>query len=266
MIRFAPRVGDEAFACGESYENIGTPGVTIEPVDFRFYVHDVRLLKSNGDEVPVELDEDDLFQAKGIGFIDFEDGAGACNQGDAAMNTELKGVAPAGSYTGVAFTIGLPHELNHADLTTQPSPLNKSGLYWGWNMGHIFLTAVSSTNVASDEDAGTGDSDGGTATPGVNLHFTHVGATGCNGNPMGGEPVTVCSSENQAEIALSDFDYKTDVIAVDFAELKRGSDLAANIGCHSFSPNTCTEPFLRLGLDFATGGAASSAQSVFSVE
>lgn len=267
MIRFAPRVGSEAFACGQSYDDVGTPGVTIEPVDFRFYVHDVRLLTSAGNEVPVELDDVDLFQTEGVGFIDFEDGTGACNQGDAPTNDELRGSAPAGTYTGIKFKIGVPLALNHQDLATQPSPLNKSSLFWGWGFGHIFFAAVSNTIVEIDEDAGIDDTDGGTGLPpGINQHFTHIGATGCDGDPMGGEPVTTCTNENQAEVTLTGFDYESDAIAVDFAEVKRGSDVAANIGCHSFTADTCTAPFLRLGLDFATGDASSSAQTVFSVE
>ena len=107
---------------------------------------------------------------------------------------------------------------------------------------------------------------GGAGETGVNQHFTHVGATGCNGNPMEGEDVTECTNANQAVITLTGFDHESDVIAVDFAEVKRGSDVAANIGCHSFTDDTCTEPYLRLGLDFMTGDTASTAQTVFAVE
>jgi hypothetical protein len=117
-----------------------------------------------------------------------------------------------------------------------------------------------------DEDAGVDDEDGGTANPGFNQHFTHVGATGCDGDPMGGDPVTTCSSANRAEITLEDFDFNDQVITVDFAEVKRGSNLAANIGCHSFTADTCTAPFARLGLDFSTGAAGEEEQTVFGVE
>jgi uncharacterized repeat protein (TIGR04052 family) len=267
VINFGARVADAPFECGTAYSDIGTPARTAEPVDFRFYVYDVRLLTSLGNEVAVELDDDDVFQTDGVAMIDFEDGTGACNEGDAATNTELRGKAPAGEYTGIKFRIGVPQSINHADLTTQASPLNKSSLYWGWAMGHVFFAAVSRTMVdIVDEDGGVDDTDGGTGTPGINLHTTHVGATGCDGNPMGGEPVTQCASPNRAEITLPNFDHEAQTIIADFAEVKRGSDIAAGAGCHSFTANTCTAPFLRLGLSFATGEASGLAQTVFSVE
>lgn len=37
-LRFKPVVGDKSFACGQSYEGIGTPASKITPTDFRFYV------------------------------------------------------------------------------------------------------------------------------------------------------------------------------------------------------------------------------------
>ncbi|MFT3884164.1 MAG: hypothetical protein QM724_01665 [Flavobacteriales bacterium] len=43
--------------------------------------------------------------------------------------------APAGRYTGLRFGLGLPHDLNHTDITQidPNTPLgNNSGMYWTW--------------------------------------------------------------------------------------------------------------------------------------
>ncbi|MGI9627435.1 MAG: MbnP family protein, partial [Longimicrobiales bacterium] len=72
-INFQAQVNGAAFACGTSYDNVGTSNTTITPVDFRFYVHDVRLVTSAGSEVPVELTQDGQWQREGLALLDFED-------------------------------------------------------------------------------------------------------------------------------------------------------------------------------------------------
>lgn len=263
-LRFEGRVGSEPFACGTSYD-LGNPPRDAEPVDFRFYVHDVRLLTAEGTEVPLEMDTGD-HQAMGVALLDFEDATGACT-GDATMNTEITGTAPAGEYTGVVFRIGVPLELNHVDLTTLPAPLNRTSLFWGWRLGHLFLAAVSRTETigpampdAFDPDAGI---DAGTMLI-VTEHTTHVGSTMCVGNPEAGEPVTSCARPNRPEIRLTGFDPSSDAIAADFGEIKADVDVSG-ASCHSFSAD-CNFPFDALGLNWATGSVTSSTQTVFSVE
>lgn len=270
-IRFEARVGSEPFACGRSYANVGTPPREVSPVDFRFYVYGVRLLSASGQATEVALLQDGAWQYQSVAMLDFENHEGACDQGDAPMHTEVEGAVPAGDYTGVEFAIGIPPELNHADLSTQPSPLNKSSLFWSWNAGHIFFAATArATGVAggaADADAGAaldGDLDAGVDT--FIDHLTHLGATGCDGNPVGGVPVTMCSHENRPVYRFEQFDLTKQRIVADFGAVKRGSDVAASEGCHSFTPETCTAPFKQLGIDFASGELTPKTQTVFHVE
>jgi uncharacterized repeat protein (TIGR04052 family) len=273
-LRFAPKVGSAKFACGEVYPNVGTPGREIRPVDFRFYVHDVRLVTDAGDEAPVELAQDKTWQYENVALIDFEDGSGECNQGDDATHTKLTGTVAAGRYTGIKFKLGIPQALNHSDLSAQPSPLNKSSLFWGWNYGHVYFAATSRAEALVDEDAGvegdTGDAstdeDAGAGLQSINDHFTHIGATGCEGNPAAGMPIAKCTHANRPEYTLMGFDPGKSAVVVDFAEVKRDSDLAATSGCHSFTADTCTSPFDHLGIDFATGSSTPTTQTVFRVE
>ena len=59
-IRFKAVVGAEDFACGRSYHGIGVTKSTIKPKDFRFYVHNVRLLDEKGREVPVQQQAEEI--------------------------------------------------------------------------------------------------------------------------------------------------------------------------------------------------------------
>jgi uncharacterized repeat protein (TIGR04052 family) len=276
-IDFEAKVGSKEFACGESYSNVGTPGRQIRPVDLRFYVHDLRLISDSGEQAEVELEQDESWQYRNVALIDFEDGSGECNLGDTATHKQVAGKVAPGRYTGVAFKVGIPLELNHSDLSAQPAPLNKSSLFWSWNSGHLFFVATSRTVVPLDDDAGTADAgsdehgDAGThdadgGVDSINDHFTHVGSTGCEGNPTAGVPVERCLRPNRPEYTFADFDPQRNAIVVDFAEVKRGSDVAANPGCHASAAETCTAPFARLGIDFADGSPTPETQTVFRVE
>ncbi|MFY0539306.1 MbnP family protein [Nannocystis pusilla] len=80
-IVFEGRVGGEPFACGRSYGGLGTDGASVTPQDFRFYVHDVRLVTIEGEEHPVTIEDDGVHQGSGVALIDFEDGSGSCANG-----------------------------------------------------------------------------------------------------------------------------------------------------------------------------------------
>jgi len=61
-IRFAARVGDDTFACGETYPGIGVGQDDFRPSDMRFYVSRVRLVTPDGREEAVELEQDGRWQ------------------------------------------------------------------------------------------------------------------------------------------------------------------------------------------------------------
>jgi hypothetical protein len=73
-IRFQAMVGLEKFACGKTYEGIGTTRSRIMPRDFRLYVHNMRLIGDAGNSVPVELEQDGRWQLDDVALLDFEDG------------------------------------------------------------------------------------------------------------------------------------------------------------------------------------------------
>jgi uncharacterized repeat protein (TIGR04052 family) len=241
-INFAARVGDAAFACGSSYVDVGSSGVTAQPRDFRFFVHDVRLVGADGGEVPVEIDERAPYQALGTALLDFENATGGCLSGDATTNTTITGKAPPGEYTGVAFRIGVPESLNHANPAAQPVPLAAGNMAWGWLSGYRFLRA----------ELGAEGGGGG---------VLHLGSAACTGDPALGS--VSCARPNRAAVTLTGFNATTDTIVADIAAIFVGTDLGVESLCHSAGA-ACEGMFQSLGVALGTG-QSSGTQSVFRV-
>lgn len=136
-LEFHAQVGDQAAACGVIYEGVGAENSQIEFQDLRFYVSNLRLINATGEEVPLELAQDSQWQHENVALLDFEDGSALCAQsGNEAMNTQVTGTVPDDDYTGLVYNVGVPFDLNHADVATAPSPLNVSSMWWNWQGGY----------------------------------------------------------------------------------------------------------------------------------
>ena len=248
-ITFRPQVGTEAFSCTATYTGFGTTGSTVAFTDFKLYVSDVRLVTSSGSEEPVTLEQDGEWQLQNVALLDFDTGTGSC-AGSTETNYQVKGTVPAGTYTGIKFTMGIPFDLNHGDVATAAAPLNSTDMFWVWNYGYKFLRVDLST---------TGQPDG---------FFLHVGSTGCNG-ATATSPPTSCTELNEAAITLTGFNAATDVIVVDpkpvLATTDVDQDAGDEPGCMS-SPTDpeCATIFPRLSLVF--GATPAGVQQLFRVE
>lgn len=53
-VNFEAKVGTQAFDCGKTYE-VGASSSVVKPLDFKLYVHDVRLLDASDHETEVKL-------------------------------------------------------------------------------------------------------------------------------------------------------------------------------------------------------------------
>ncbi|MEZ4587125.1 MAG: metallo-mystery pair system four-Cys motif protein [Gemmatimonadales bacterium] len=247
-LKFAAEVNGAAFACGTQYTNVGSANTAVTLTDFRLYVHDVRLLTSNGTEVPVVLAQD-TWQRNDLALLDFENGTASCANGTAATNTAIRGTAPAGDYTGIRFRLGVPFAMNHQDQTQAQAPLDIGALFWSWNGGYKFARI----DHISD------------AQP--NGWNVHLGSTGCQptGNPT--TPATACNNAHRPEITLSNFDIATDVVSADYGRLVAGSNLTVNAtgtasGCMSFpGDGDCPAVMNRFGLSYE--GSNSTGQTFF---
>src|SRR5262249_24683963 len=138
-LQFRGMVGADAFACGNQYHGVGTTKADFVPADFRFYVHNIRLVTAEGTEVPVQLDQDGIWQYRDVALLDFENKVPPCNDGTPQTNSVVHGTVPVGTYTGVRFLLAVPFELDHIDEATAPAPLNLDGMFWSWQDGYKFL-------------------------------------------------------------------------------------------------------------------------------
>lgn len=252
-LQFAGRVGDAPFSCGGTYEDIGTTGTTFTAYDFRFYVHDVRVVTAEGEEIPVTLEDDGTWQNGEVALLDFETG-GDCMAGNPATNDRVVGTIPedvGGTITALRFRLGVPEHLNHLNAATQPPPLNTTSLFWGWSAGYDFLRVDGRT----------------TEQPFVTML---LGATGCTGDARMG--TRTCAVGNRAEVSLpmtSLADLERGVIVADLRELFATTDMSRNAGgpegCMSeASDPECVSMFAALGM--STSGDPVGEQRFFRYE
>jgi uncharacterized repeat protein (TIGR04052 family) len=235
-IQFAAHVNGKPLACGQSYSGVGITKSTITPRDFRFYIHDVRLIDDSGNEVPLTLKQDEKWQLDNLALLDFENATGACSNGTPELNTKITGAIPAGkSFTGLRFTLGVPFDKNHLDPLNAPSPLNLTALSWVWNAGRKFARLDFSSTGAPRGWA------------------IHLGSTGCTPDDTKTTIPTSCANPNRVDVTLKQFNPATDVVVADLASLLADSDVDTTgkmmAGCMS-GPSTpaCGPLFRHLGL------------------
>lgn len=250
-LTFAPLVNGEPFVCGDTYDNLGASGdqsLTIR--DARFYAHNFRVVDANGNEFPIELEQDGTFQHGGLAYIDFSDSSLSGCEGNPQTRTTVVGTAPLGSYVALRFTVGVPFEDNHADASVAASPLNVTDMFWAWQSGYKFMRL---------DGASTGLPD---------WRF-HLGSTGCMGDPTAGG-VTSCAAPNRVEVEIRSEHFMHEPISVDFGALLSDVDLDTQTentppGCMSGAMDPdCTPYFEALGLPHGT--TAAGTQRVFSLD
>ncbi len=249
-VTFKALVNGQNFVCGQTYSNIGIglPG-TYRVNDWRFYVHDVALVKADGSRRLMALNQDGVWQYQNLAMLDLENG---CANGTPQTNATVKGTVPNESYTGICFKLGIPYALNHLSDATAPSPLNSSGMMWNWRGGRKFIRID-----------GVGD-------PGnINQAFhIHLGSTECPGTAPNAPPTAACGYPNVPEFCLDNFNVERDQIAMNLEKALEGSNVVVNspgtqAGCMSANSDPdCIEIMPRLNLNFTySAGAGIPPQS-----
>lgn len=251
-IRFAPTFGAAAFSCAAPVDGVGVGASRVEVRDFRMYVTGVALVTADGGRVPLALTDDGRWQRDGVALLDFEDDSGTCNTGSPEVNFEVRGTAPAGDYSGLVFTVGLPEEDNHLDAATAPAPLNAQGMWWSWSGGYKYMRI--DLRPTTQED-----------------YFFHLGATACAGSVATGFE---CQYGNRPEIVLDGFDPAASEVVVDAAAIFAGVDVDRKPdmmsdtlpGCMAFPGDPeCVPMLASLGLQYLADEPAAAAQTVFTV-
>jgi len=248
-IAFNPVVDGAPFSCQSSYPNIGTSKTTVQPLDFRMYVHDVQLVRATGEKVPLTLKDDMKWQGQGVAMLDFEDGTGTCNTASPETNTMVTGTAAQhDDYNAVEFTLGLPASLDHLDSATAMAPLNAPAMFWSWVGGYRYLKVELQAPL----------------NPSWNFHLGAMYCTRGSGN-------IACKYDNLSVVTLANFKANTSTITMDLAKLFADSDLDHQVdgttdqvaGCMS-SPGDpeCKVLYDKVGLAF-DGGPAPTGQTFF---
>ena len=234
-IEFSPTWAGQAILCDSA---------VIALTDLRFYVSNVALIDSRGNEHRVSLTPDERWQQQDVALIDLESGTGRCSNGTPDIRTSIEGTVTASDFVGVKFTIGVPFEMNHANPLLAQPPLDDAAMHWHWRSGYKFLRA----GVATEADG----------------FWIHLGSTGCEGTIHN---ISGCNSPNRVEVEFADFSMETDLIAIELSELFRGVDLENGVrsDCSSSPAElACAMPFQGLGLSFG-GTTQPQAQQVFQV-
>jgi hypothetical protein len=118
------------FVFGQS--NALSDGGSLVPLNFRFYISEVQLLRAGGEE-PIAVD---IMTAAGtpppygVHFFNAEE----------ADSSTLRFLAPAGEYTGLSFALGLKLACNRQQPSTLSDPLTDvSQMTWPHTGGFLFL-------------------------------------------------------------------------------------------------------------------------------
>jgi uncharacterized repeat protein (TIGR04052 family) len=263
-IAFAAEANNVAIDCTTQLTGIGNPSTNATVKEFRFYVHDVRLLDEAGKSYNLQLKDND-WNHQNLTLLDFMNRDTSCSGSTKDTNTEVNGTVSVSSSTqlvGIQFTLGVPSSLNHLDRATASSPLDQASLHWNWQNGYKFarLDIAPAGGITRPNDL---------AFSAAVWNF-HLGSTNCLGDPQTGDPTT-CSRPNRPTFTLDNFDPAGDVITMDFAalvaEIDLSQDLGGKPGCMSGATDPeCSNVFKALGMDVSTGKADSTlTQTVFRV-
>lgn len=236
--------------CGAMFGPLGRDQKRVWLHDARFYVQDVALIDEIGRQVPLRLSLNEWQNAQ-VALLDFEDGTGHCSGGTPGTNTTVVGTVPAGHYTGLVFTVGVPEALNHTSTELQGPPLDLAAMGWSWQVGRKFA------KIEVDPEGGVTRADGSKAA----TWYLHLGSTGCTGNPVTGETVS-CPRGNRVLLRMKGFEPSKQVVTLDLATLFQGSQLSRDedgaVGCMSGPDDPeCVAVLEHLGVPRESGALSA---------
>ena len=125
-----PMLDGKPFVYGEPNRLGATVTGTVTPLNFRFYVSQVRLLTTTGGSVAVDVvTAAGLPEPYDVHLFNAED----------ESSRALRVLAPPGTYTGIEFVLGLNNACNTSSMVGRVPPLtDTSQMTWG-PLGYLFL-------------------------------------------------------------------------------------------------------------------------------
>lgn len=129
-LKMTSMVGSSALNFYSSFSTTSGQRYTLSM--FRYYVSNIRLVKSDGSEYPI---------------------TGKCLLVTPSTENYDLGQVPIGDYRGLKFNIGLDSLTNHSDPTlyptTNPLAIQSPGIHWDWNSGYIFMMIEGSCDTTT---------------------------------------------------------------------------------------------------------------------
>lgn len=268
---FRAMVGSEPVACGKIFQGLGTGSTEVTFEDFRLFVSNIRAVTDQGEEIPLVLDPAQAGQNDHVALLDFRDKADVDDNGvvqDICLSGDDNNPGFKDSITGtltldsgvsishLAFTIGVPFELNHASQSDAEEPLRNpgmaTGMTWNWQNGYKFmaLEVLPEGGITRPEDSDWSNS----------RWNIHLGSTGCEVSTSElaeGTAPEVCDAPNRLDLSLplGGLDLSDVAVKIDYAALVSTVNLAQDeggaSGCMSFSGDPeCVDIFRNLALPF----------------
>ena len=158
-----------------------------------------------------------------------------CRNGTERTNNRLRLKIPHNDQRGLAFVIGVPESLNHANPVEALPPLGFTDMHWHWRSGYKFM------RVGIDARDGR--------------RWIHIGSSRCAGtisDPQG------CRNSNRSNVRLPGFVPGRHGVVIDIGSFF--DTTAAPVTCTSGpSELACVRPFQQLGIDFDSGVSVSPA-------
>jgi len=241
-------------------------GVVLQ--NLSLFVHDVKLIKSDGSRVSVSLEANSNQDgSNGVVLFRFtKAGTGSCNGATSTYTSlRMKNIAEE-TYNGIEFTVGIPWSKNHLNANIESAPYNDTTTFWSWAGGYKFITA----EVKSNNGAGNvglfhlGSTNNGTAGTACDSVTASTGTA---------PPASQCTFQNRSTVTLTkaNFNPSADRIAIDIQALFNGIDIsAAAKNCMSGrsgmmgGADNCQQFFTNIGVNWLDGSSAG-AQTAFKI-
>jgi len=255
QIEFVAMAGDLRINCGDTIPNLGTTNASAKLRDLRFYASDIHLIDANDKEVPVTLSSSE-WQRDGVVLVDLEDGTDICGEagGTPKINAKIVGTVPAGTYTGVGYTVGVPLAQNHSNWSAESAPLDVQAMSWAWRGGRKFLKLEVNPTVGVTPKTGTST----TVASTFNVHLGSIDCIGKTPEAAAIGQIDSCARPNRMAFHAHAFNANTQRIAVDVRGFLANSNITEDAGgangCMSFNGDTeCVAIFEQLKINLTTG-------------
>jgi hypothetical protein len=145
---------------------------TLTPLDVRFYVSEVALLRGNAESLPVDIvTPSGSVSPYGVYFFTADDVA----------STTLRVRAPAGEYTGITFLLGLIQACNTRNPELMRAPLSATSQMTWPHTGYLFFRYQGRSTFPAQGSGGSGGAGAGGAGAGGAGAGAGAGGAGAGG-------------------------------------------------------------------------------------